>query len=197
MVDRSHSLTGTRLCVPVWDTWLPLVYQDPGFYFAHLNGANLLTCDGLKCPYLLYSEAAFSCLGIYLNTERLFDMTSYTKCHFYWTESNFTETVRLWRNFLLNLGTFKNVKIIKMYCYKAWGLKVLQAVGVTTHLMDELVKTPQDTLLPRWDVNSVVPSTVFPLSCVAETRTQGFECAGQGLCYSTGSLLWFSGHYQF
>lgn len=59
--------------------------------------------------------------------------------------------------------------------------------------LGKLVKTPHDTLLPRWDMNSVFPSTVFPLSCVAETRTQGFKHARQGLYCSTGSaalILW-------
>jgi hypothetical protein len=34
------------------------------------------------------------------------------------------------------LGTLENVKVIRVYCHKAWCLKNSQAAGVSTHLTD-------------------------------------------------------------
>lgn len=186
---KSYSLAGTRFCVPSLGHMAFISLSGPWFLLHTFERSQLKRVWWPQMPLclLMYPEATLSCFETPLNTRRLLVIASHTKCHLYWTASDFTETDTPQRRspskrtFIWELK--KNAKVAKVYCSnKCVHTHKSNFPGCGCHYpfdkLRKVVTTPHVTLLLGWAVNSallIFPTVFFALiSCTAKTRTQGF-----------------------
>lgn len=170
---KSYSLAGTRFCVPSLGHMAFISLSGPWFLLHTFERSQLKRVWWPQMPLclLMYPETTLSCFEMPLNTRRLLVIASHTKCHFYWTASDFTE---LQRHSPLKehlSGNFKkNAKVAKVYCSnECVHTHKSNFPGCGYHhpfdKLRKVVTTPHVTLLVGWAVNSafLIFPTVFPL----------------------------------